>query len=525
MHDENTDDTRPGFGATAGAPGHADAAAPLRRPRRPWATPALIGANVAVFLAMVLSGVAFLGPTTQEILDWGADFGPKIAEGEWWRLLTAAFIHIGAIHLFVNMLALRSLGVVERLFGSGGFLFIYFASALGASVTSVMWRPANISAGASGALFGLLGALLAFFLMHRRFMAPEVFKPMMRGILFTIGINVLFGLSVQFVDNAAHFGGFATGFLAGLCLNREVVPAGPGAATVLVALPSRKPLVRAILLGAVVLAAACLLPLRIKGDPKAIATVWFNQAREALAAGDYEKAKADCDRVIAADPDQARAYALRGICSLTLGDTQAGLGDLDRALELDDDLPEAHIARARARQMQGDLEGEIRDLDRALELLPSDDAMYRERGHALYAAGRFKDALRDFQTIARRDHEDTGEAQLYLWLVGARLGLRDKCTEDLKRYMASFEAGKMDEVSRKIALVLIGEAQPESLIALAKGVNRDRADAGRALFFAASLDLLDGDRAGATDLFKKCIEAGDPNSYEHWDAKAELARM
>lgn len=529
MQDERTDDLTPLSGPAPipapGGPHEAGAAAPARAPRRPWAAAFLIGANVAVFAAMMLSGVAFLGPTTAEILDWGADFGPRIAAGEWWRLVSAAFIHIGAIHLLVNMIALRSLAVVERLFGSSGFLFIYFASALGASVTSVLWRPANISAGASGALFGLLGALLAFFLMHRRFMAPEVFRPMIRSILFTIGINVVFGLSVRFVDNAAHFGGFATGFAAGLCLNRELLPAAAGSATVLVAQRSRKPLVRAVVLSLVIVSAAALIPARVGGDPKLTATVWFNQAREAFERSDLERAKADCDRAIEADPELAKAYALRGACSLSLNFTEAGLRDLDRALELDDDLPAAHFDRAQVRQLQGDVEGELRDLDRLVELLPDNAAAHRERGQALYAAGRFEEALRDFQNQARRDQEKTGEAQLYIWLASARAGLRQQGTEELKRYLGSFDAGQMDEASRRIALVLIGEARPESLIALAESPGRDPASAGRALFFAASLRLLDGDRAAAADLFRKCMETGGSDTHEYWNAKAELTRM
>jgi membrane associated rhomboid family serine protease/tetratricopeptide (TPR) repeat protein len=510
----------------AGPPSTAGTASRRGDPRRITLSTTLLAANVAVFIAMLISGVGLFGPTTKQVLAWGANSGVRVAEGQWWRLLTAAFVHIGVLHLGVNMLALRSLAVVERLFGSAGFAFIYFASALGASVTSILWHPANVSAGASGALFGLLGALLAFFLAHRRIMPNAISRPMILNLLVTIGINVVFGLSVAFIDNGAHFGGLATGFAAGLCLNRELVPGGPGSPAMFVAKPSRKPLARSILLGLVILAAAAFIPARVRSDPRVSVVLLLGEASESIEAGDYTAAEAACDRAIASNPESAEAHYLRARCRNQLNDVEGAVSDLDRALDLSPDLVEARDVRWRLRRYVGDTEGELRDLDRLVDLLPDEAIVYRERGNALYAAGRWKEALRDFQKMAGREHDGDGEAQVYSWLASARLGLRDSATQELKHYLASFQAGSMSRDWRRIALVLVGESDRASLDALANGVEGEPDSSCRARFFAASLALLDhGDAAAAARDLEKCGEVCDGSSAEYWSARAELDRL
>jgi membrane associated rhomboid family serine protease/Tfp pilus assembly protein PilF len=507
-------------GATAATP-----APPPRSRRLPLST-LLLAANIAVFIVMVVSGVELSGPTSSQLLAWGGNYGPLVAEGQWWRLLSAAFIHIGVIHLGVNMLALQSLSVVERLFGTRGFAFIYLISAIGSSATSLLWRPSNLSAGASGALFGLLGALLAFFLSHRRTVPRAVSRPMIASILFTIGINVVFGLSVRFVDNAAHFGGFVTGFAAGFCLYRELVPAAPGSPAMFVANPSKKPFVRSIALALVVLAAVALISVRVRSNPKVSVGLYLSEASEALEAGDWDAAEAACDRAIEADPDRAEAHLLRAYCRQHRGDLADAKRETNRALELDPDLVQARHLRWQLRRDDVDTSGELHDLDRLVELEPDNPNAYLERAHALYAAGRWKDALRDFQMTAHREHDGEGEAQVYIWLASARLGLRDSATQDLKRYLASFDAGGMSKTWRRIALVLVGESDRSGLETMANGVSGEPDSACRAPFFAASLALLDhADRQELSRQFESCVEQCDPSEPEYWSARAEIDRL
>ncbi len=144
------------------------------------------------------------------LIDWGAKFNPAIYEGEWWRFLTPMFLHIGILHILLNMMALYFLGtVVEKIYGSFRFFVIYMTAGIFSIIASFAFSPV-ISAGASGAIFGLFGALLYFGVFYRELF----FKTMGMNVLFLLGINLVFGMIMPMVDNAAHIGGLVGGFLA-----------------------------------------------------------------------------------------------------------------------------------------------------------------------------------------------------------------------------------------------------------------------------------------------------------------------
>lgn len=207
---------------------------------RPWVTQGLVVVNVAVFLAMVAGGAGLLRPDPLVHIAWGSNFGPLTTAGEWWRLGTAAFLHFGFLHLLFNMWALwASGGLVERLFGHGGYAGIYAAAALVASLASVSWNPMVNSAGASGAVFGVLGAQLAFFLRARHGIPQEVIRAQRTSTLTFLAYAVIFGITVPGIDNAAHVGGLATGigmgWLLAPSLGRDRAPASRKAEVALAA--------------------------------------------------------------------------------------------------------------------------------------------------------------------------------------------------------------------------------------------------------------------------------------------------
>ncbi len=205
--------------------------------RRPWLTGALVAVNVAVFVAMLAAGAGLLRPDPLVHIAWGSNFGPLTLDGEGWRLGTAAFLHFGLLHLVFNMWALwASGGLVERLFGPARYAAIYAASGLVASLASVAWNPLVNSAGASGAIFGVLGAQLAFFLRARHGIPAEVIRAQRNSTLTFIAYAVIFGITVPGIDNAAHLGGLVTGIGLGWLLaappGRLASSAGGLAATV-----------------------------------------------------------------------------------------------------------------------------------------------------------------------------------------------------------------------------------------------------------------------------------------------------
>ncbi|MFO7897783.1 MAG: rhomboid family intramembrane serine protease [Planctomycetota bacterium] len=190
----------------------------------PWVTVLLVIANAAVFGAMVASGVHPFQPETRQILEWGGLHGPSVVfKGERWRLLTANYIHIGLLHILFNMWCLSAAGrFAERLFGNLAFLLLYTLSGIGGSVASLWADPSVVGAGASGAVFGVFGALVGFVLVRRRALPLLVSKPLLISLLVFIGGNLYFGFMVEGIDNAAHVGGLVTGFAAGMLLSRRV---------------------------------------------------------------------------------------------------------------------------------------------------------------------------------------------------------------------------------------------------------------------------------------------------------------
>jgi rhomboid protease GluP len=212
---------------------------PLARPR--W-TFILLGVNIAVFLAMTvfgaLNGLGLGGSQDfRVLLIFGAMQNQLIAQGEYHRLLTSMFLHIGLIHLLFNSYALYVVGQdVERLYGSARFLVIYFLSGLGGSLASFVLGAGGISAGASGAIFGLIGASIAYFYLHRATFGPRG-QAQLRSLLFLAGINLVLGFTIPGINNLAHMGGLVFGALLGWILAPKYqaplvfVPAANGALT------------------------------------------------------------------------------------------------------------------------------------------------------------------------------------------------------------------------------------------------------------------------------------------------------
>ena len=177
-------------------------------------TPILLIVNILLFGAMVLSGVSIMQPTGQALVTWGANYTPLTRGGEPWRLLTACFLHIGVIHLTVNMMSLRYLGMqIEPLLGSWRFLLAYIATGLTGSLGSLWWHTAAVSAGASGAIFGIEGVLLG--LLMTNLLDNRFRKLLLKSTLSVVGINLAIGLGIG-ADNAAHIGGLLGGVIVGL---------------------------------------------------------------------------------------------------------------------------------------------------------------------------------------------------------------------------------------------------------------------------------------------------------------------
>jgi rhomboid protease GluP len=194
---------------------------------RVWVTPALVAINLAVFAIMMARGVHPMEPEIQALVDWGANYGPlTIGDGRWWRLGSSMFLHFGVIHVAFNMYILWTSGpLVERLLGNVGFLLMYLIAGVVGSLASLAWHPYVVGAGASGAVFGVFGALFGFLLVRRHEVPLSQLAQLRNGAAVFVLFNVVFGMSVEGIDMAAHLGGLAGGFLCGLILALPVAPA------------------------------------------------------------------------------------------------------------------------------------------------------------------------------------------------------------------------------------------------------------------------------------------------------------
>lgn len=176
-------------------------------------TPIIININILVFILMVISGVHFMLPDNQSLINWGANFRPVTLEGQWWRLFTSCFIHIGIIHLLMNLYALIYIGLLlEPQLGRTRFASAYILSGIGGSVASLYWHELTISAGASGAIFGMYGVFLA--MLTTNLIEKSARKTLLTSIMIFVGYNLLNGLKGG-IDNAAHIGGLITGIIIG----------------------------------------------------------------------------------------------------------------------------------------------------------------------------------------------------------------------------------------------------------------------------------------------------------------------
>ncbi len=176
------------------------------------ATMALIAINVIVYLIEVAGGGGGLGISSQRVYDVGGFFGPSVAEGDWWRLITSGFVHVSVTHILFNMVLLFFLGrLLEPALGTPRFVALYFASLLAGSLGVMVLDPNTLSAGASGAIFGLAGA--AFVIARGRgidALAAEL------GFLIVINLVITFSLSN--ISVGAHLGGLIGGAVCALAI-------------------------------------------------------------------------------------------------------------------------------------------------------------------------------------------------------------------------------------------------------------------------------------------------------------------
>jgi rhomboid protease GluP len=314
-------------------------------------TKAIFGINVAVFLGMLLAGVSMLdNPAGQDLVHWGANYGPFTLGGEWWRLVTCVFVHGSLLHIAFNMWCLWDLGsLAESLYGHWTFAVVYLLAGISGSLGSVIWNPNVLSVGASGAIFGIAGALIASFYLGEFSLPRAAIMGTLRSVVIFVGYNLVFGAMMSRVDNAAHIGGL----IAGLILGALIAKAAPDQGNL-----SRR------------LAVLALAFVVICGG-----TAWWLHSR------DYIR------------------HMKRGIGALAENKNDEAIAEFQTVIRRRPGYAAAHFALARAYATKGDLGSAKAEYTRVLELNPRNESSYYNLGFLYLEEKKLPQARETFQRL------------------------------------------------------------------------------------------------------------------------------
>jgi len=401
----------------------------------PWArggtgrtvTQAIFGINVAVFAGMVLAGVSITEPTTQELIHWGANSAQLTLGGEWWRLITNTFLHIGILHIALNMWCLWSLGALaESLYGPWTFAAVYLISGVSGSLASAAWHPYGISAGASGAIFGLAGALIASYKLGEFSLPPSVVAGTLRCTVAFVGYNIVIGLMSGRTDNSAHLGGLAAGAILGALIAR-VAPQRD-------AITSRIAIVAfgiAMLFGAgfwlnqahsyeirvskandllgknQTAQAVAELQEIVRHRPKLV-SAHFALAHAYFGMRQYQEAEGELKRVLELQPGNGWASYELGMTYLNQNQTAAAREVFTKRLAQNGNDVDAHYGMGMSLANEHNYEAAIQEYNAALRLDPQAGGVYYEIGNCYAAMKKYDDAIGAFakEQQTNGDNED-----------------------------------------------------------------------------------------------------------------------
>lgn len=538
----------------------------------------LIAINCLIFLAMLVEskGASFIYASRNQLINWGACAPSLALNEEPWRLLSYAFVHAGIIHLAVNMFVLWDVGrYVERLGGALRFLTIYLFCAVGAAVFGLLAHPYQVSAGASGAVLGLWGAFLSFFINNQSTLPKRLIIATMRFVPIFVFIAVVWGMFTPDVDNAAHAGGFIVGMFCGIFLlrpaNRPVKVAWTvssfmamaGLLFTLYRVDQMRPFdfehqyerdrAMDLIKRHDPAQALIMINKNIASNPNAVdgylTRLYILERKE-----DWHGAESDATKILELGGPKAVAYSLRAQARLHEGDYQNALADAEAAIKLAPTLPRPYTVRIQAKEWLGLYDQALNDATIGSSPPLSEGILQRLRGEIYWQRGDYDKATDKFDTAVK-----TGEipeialstrAQFFLsrhdYLLAARdaekvlslggadnpqaaytallavmayrgSGQPDKAQEVLRRVRPHVT----DEWQKKLLEFAAGDLKPEELLSAA----RDNDDKTEANTYVAIAYVIEGKEKEARPLLEWVVEHGNKAFTEYPQAKTLLRDM
>jgi membrane associated rhomboid family serine protease len=374
----------------------------------PAVTLTIIALNVLVYLAMSLSGASWTDPNIRDAVKWGADFGPLTLSSDGWRLLTSMFVHFGIIHIALNMWCLWNLGTtLEPFMGRKVFGVMYVASGLAASLVSTAWNPWRVSAGASGAIFGVAGALVSYFALKKTPLDRALVDRNLKSLGLFIFYNLLYGIRGG-VDNSAHLGGLAAGLILGAAIP-PMMRVSPGPAYIpvgsadLAREPDEESRANRRAFGVAMFSAVILILGFVGLHAQKLAVARYGSAVNLIKAGKLDLAVGQLQESVKLDPDAYLAQALLGELLLDQQNPAAAETPLEQAANL---VPHAYDVQqnlALAYLGQGRASDANYHVTVALEQLkaqPTWQALFI-RGAAETQLSQFPRAAEDMSTVVK----------------------------------------------------------------------------------------------------------------------------
>jgi membrane associated rhomboid family serine protease/Flp pilus assembly protein TadD len=372
----------------------------------PWArrqssisvTHVFLGINVAIFLAMAYASGSITEDFPPQIsVHFGANYGPFTLSGQWWRLLTYMFLHGSLIHVAVNMWCLWNIGdLCESLYGRWSYIAIYLMTGVAGGVASVGWNPGVWSVGASGALFGLTGALVASFYLGEFELSGISIKGVLGSLLFFTGFSLYFGFVSSGIDNACHIGGLVCGLILGALIARVAPQEDARRVSVLA-------------LVALAVAGSAFGVQRWRGEQ-----VHF--ARSLMARGqNIENVITELQKKIQKNPQDASAHYSLAHAFFAEGQIPEGTAELKRVLDLDPqnakarmDLGTAYLSEKQPSQAQ-------QEFSKLVTQEPDNANAHAGLGVALAEQENYAGSVPEYEAAARLDPQIAG--------ISYRLGL------------------------------------------------------------------------------------------------------
>lgn len=351
-------------------------------------THAIIAVNVLVLAAMAAAArsnalAILIAPSTDDLRHWGADFGPLTLGSQPWRVFTSLWLHIGVVHLLLNMWCLSVYGTIaETIYGKKTYLFLYITSGLGGSLGSLLVHPLGVSAGASGAIFGVVGALVSPYRRGRLNLDATALKKAGKSLLTFIGYNLLIGFAVPMINNAAHIGGLLAGLALGAILTRDAAERAGSRVSPRLAI------------ACAILFAVSFLSIR---HFRRWDLLPF-QADRARLEGRTDEAISKARAAVAHSPNDPFALAVLGAALASKSDFAGAASALERAVQLRPDYERALRNLGSVYNQLGKWEQARNVLQRAIKLAPQDADAQVELAFALQGVGQETDALKAANT-------------------------------------------------------------------------------------------------------------------------------